>query len=75
MNYFTHYWQNDTWDFNRKFSKKGDLLKHIAGNLFTKRGVQVGDLIYVVTVKQGKLFVCGKLKVGRFCTIDDAAVS
>lgn len=73
MRYFTHYWQNETWDFNREVFEPGEFLTHIAGNLFTKRGVRVGDIVYVVTVRSGVLFLCGKLKVGHFATPDEAA--
>jgi len=73
MNYFTHYWQNETWESNRKSNPEGTLLKHISGNSFTKRGVKVGDAIYVVTVKKGKLYLCGKLIVGKFCNVYEAA--
>lgn len=64
MKYFTHYWQNDTWEYNRDVNSAGTLLTHISGNSFKNRGVQVGDAVYVVTVKQGKLFLCGKMIVG-----------
>lgn len=73
MNYFTHYWQNETWEINRKSNPEGTLLKHISGNSFTKRGVKVGDAVYVVTVKKGKLYLCGKLIVGKFCNVYEVA--
>ncbi len=53
--YFTHYWQNSTWFSNQDNAADGDLLNHIAGNLFTKRGVEIGDVTYVVTVLSGNL--------------------
>jgi hypothetical protein len=70
--YFTHYWQNSTW---RDLQARGDgeSLKHIAGNLFKKRGVDVGDVVYVVTVLRGTLFLCGKLGVGKICDVYQAA--
>lgn len=51
----------------------GQPLEHIAGNLFKKRGVEVGDIVYVVTVLSGNLFLCGKLKVGKICDVREAA--
>jgi hypothetical protein len=35
-----------------------------AGSLFTKRHVARGDFIYAVTVRDGELFLIGKLEVG-----------
>jgi len=50
-------------------SKKARMstIDHTAGNLFSKAGVKVGDVIFIVTVKKGKLFVAGKVVVGRIC--------
>jgi hypothetical protein len=36
--FFTHYWSNPTWINNQRFS--GELLDHIAGNMFVKRNVR-----------------------------------
>jgi predicted HNH restriction endonuclease len=55
------------------YSSEGDLLNHVAGNLFEERGVSVGDTVYVVTVIKGKLYLCGKLIVGKICDVDEAA--
>ncbi len=59
--YFTHYWDNDTWEANR--GVRGSL-NAIYGNQFFRRGVALGDIIYVVTVQDGKLFLGGRLQVG-----------
>lgn len=71
--FFTHYWLNRTWEQNRIYDSKGNLLNHIAGNLFQERGVRIGDVVYVVTVADGLLYVCGKLIVGEICDVDEAA--
>lgn len=71
--YFTHYWQNDTWDFHQQNQHSGNLLDHIAGNLFRKRGVSVEDIVYVVTVIRGELYLCGCLTVGKICKGKQAA--
>lgn len=71
--YFTHYWQNSTWFHNQDVNAGGDLLDHIAGNLFTKRGVGVGDVIYVVTVLSGNLYLCGKMVAAKICDAHQAA--
>jgi hypothetical protein len=71
--YFTHYWQNSTWFYNQEIAADGDFLDHIAGNLFTKRGVGIGDVIYVVTVLSGNLYLCGKMVAARICDAHEAA--
>ncbi|WP_199322194.1 HNH endonuclease [Leptolyngbya sp. FACHB-321] len=71
--YFTHYWTNKTWGWSRASGTGNDLLDHIAGNMFRKRNVSKDDVIYVATVVQGKLYLCGKLKVDRICEMSKAA--
>ena len=70
---FTHHWKNSTWFHNQNISADDDLLRHIAGNMFTKRGVDVGDAIYVVTVLSGNLYLCGKMIAGKICDAYEAA--
>lgn len=62
-NFFTHYWKNDTWDYNSK--EFPDYINHTASNIFVERGVQVGDFIYVVTAKKGVLLVAAKMPVNH----------
>ncbi len=59
--YFTHYWANDTWRWQRE--QEGEPLRHTAGNLFRSRGVGSGDFVYVVTVLEGRLFLAGRIEV------------
>lgn len=60
--YFTHYWKNVTWD-NLAIDRRGMPLNYAGGNLFRKRGVKVGDSVYVITVIEGKLFLGGRIDV------------
>jgi hypothetical protein len=60
MKSFTHYWRSDTWDTYR-----GRTIPYSGGNGLVKRGLQVGDRIYVVTVRDGSLYVGGYLDVGQ----------
>lgn len=60
---YTHYWQNDTCDFQR--DSKGAALAHTASNQFRARGVSPGSHVYVVTVRQGILFLIGRMEVGQ----------
>jgi hypothetical protein len=68
---FTHYWSNDTY---RQARDDGDAgVESLYGNQFRRRGVQAGDLVYIVTVLQGRLFLLCKLRVERVCDEDEAA--
>lgn len=73
MKYFTHYWKNSTWDDNRQANFSEYAVKHISGNDLSKCGISVGDTVFIITVKEGRLFVSGKLIVGKFCNREDAA--
>ena len=70
--YFTHYWTNQTWEDNRSV-EKDNLLNHTASNLFTKRGVQSSDHVYVITVFKGELYLLGKLIIGAIGDADTIA--
>lgn len=50
----------------------GQPLGHAAGSKFSHRGIQVGDFVYVVAVHQGKLYLLGKMQVGKVVTKDEA---
>jgi hypothetical protein len=72
--FFTHYWRNQTWEWNREDASDGKLLDHTAGNLFYERGIRPGDIVYIVSVIKGSLYVCGKLVVGKISEdINEAA--
>src|SRR2546423_9880571 len=70
--FFTHYWRNRTWEWNRERAA-GEPLDHTAGNLFQERGIRPDDIVYVVSVIKGSLYVCGRLIVEKICGIDEAA--
>jgi hypothetical protein len=69
---FTTYWKNKTWNEHALEIPGGDPLDHTASNNFRDRGVSAGDSVYVVTVKQGRLLVAGKMIVGQVCGRADA---
>src|SRR5438128_4711491 len=56
---FTQYWQNETW----RNSSNERVVDHSAGNDFRRRGVKVGDHVYVVTNMAGRMYVAGKMSV------------
>ena len=67
---FTHYWQGSTCDYLIK--NEGELLSHTAGNQFKSRGVQVGSQIYIVTVRNGTLYVIARLEVAKIVSMREA---
>jgi hypothetical protein len=71
--YFTHYWTRDNCDHYMTVGEEGLPLDHTAGSQFTRRGVEVGDFVYVVTRRQGKLFLIGKLQIGELVFSDKEA--
>lgn len=46
---------------------KLEKLDHTARELFNRAGVRPGDVIFIVTVKKGRLFLGGKTVVVRIC--------
>ena len=61
--YFTQYWTRETCEDDARYA--GHLLEYTAGNQFRERGVSKGDVVYVVTVQRGRLFLIGRLAVGE----------
>ncbi len=66
--FFTYSWQYA----EARKSPEGEPLGHAAGSRFSSRGVHTGDLVYVVAVHQGQLYVLGKLQVGAIASKDEA---
>jgi len=67
---FTQYWKGKTID--DQASCEGDQLRHTAGNEFVKKGVKVGDTLYVVSVKKSILHLLGRATVDRIVSQQDA---
>lgn len=59
---FTVYWRNETWD-REAVNTTGQPLVHTAGNEFSRRGVQPGDRIFIVTNRSGMMYVAGAMTV------------
>lgn len=72
---YTHYWTNDTCDRAKANGDAGKLLDHVGDRRFVQRGVTRGDNVYVVTVRQGRLFLVGRLTVGTIVHSDSEAQS
>lgn len=63
--YFTQYWRNETWDLNRYDGHQGSMLDHTAGNGFRALKVTAGDHVYIVTIRNGKLYLLCRGTVNR----------
>lgn len=70
---FTHYWTNDTCDFALAGGWAGAPFDHTASNMFSARGLSVGDYVYAITVRDGELFLVGRMKVARIVHSDEEA--
>jgi predicted HNH restriction endonuclease len=68
--FWTCHWQNRFWrpDINAEHKA----VCHSAGNSFKKRGVSRGDVVYVVSLMEGQLFLGGKMSVDRILTYREA---
>lgn len=66
--FFTYSWQ---YAEARKESEAG-LLGHAAGSRFSSRGIEAGDLVYIVAVHRGQLYLLGKMQVGKIVSKDEA---
>lgn len=66
---FTHYWAGNA----REENEEGEPLDHTAGNDFTRRGVKVGDNVYVFNILRGRLYFFGRLTVGEILFSDAEA--
>lgn len=69
--YFTHYWQNETVDEYRE-ARDTSPLESIAGEQFFRRGVEVGDVVYPVTVYDGILYLICRLEAVAVCDREEA---
>ena len=62
--YFTHYWDDRTWEQYRA-NHEGLSLDRVMGNQFFKKGVAIGDMVFVVHVRTGQMYLAGRMEVGE----------
>jgi hypothetical protein len=67
MQAFLSYWRPDNADATREH---GPSLRHAANGQY--RHVRPGDHVWIVTVRQGRLFLIGRIIVGRVVDLDTA---
>jgi hypothetical protein len=73
MNHFwTCHWQNRFWteEFNPEFEN----IALSGSNQFRRRNVTKGDVVYVVSIRDGKLLLGGRMTVSRIVSREEAAV-
>lgn len=58
---FTYLWKNDEWERKRKSTDHR--LTYAASDQFLERGVRPGSVLYIVTVKNGSMYVGGTIQV------------
>lgn len=68
--FFTHYWSNETCDDAVERGFEGKPLKHTADNMLAR--ASSGDVVYVVTVRNGKLFLLGRMVVEEIIDYEEA---
>lgn len=71
--YFTQYWTNDTWKQEHNLPFPNQVLNHAACNSYSERGLKIGDWVFILTILKGKLFLGGKIRVDKLCSLIEAA--
>lgn len=71
MKFFTHYWSSK-WFNDEAMEKEGEPMDHIAGEIFRKRGVEVGDIVYIVSLYKKNLHLLGRIFVDYICDQKEA---
>ena len=75
MRFFTQYCPNEQWFEEQQeleSNPNARLFDYTASSLFLKRGVSVGDYLYLVTVISGRLYLAGKLEVSAIVSLAEA---
>ncbi len=68
--YYTQYWSRDWLQYK---AKKDEFLDHTAGNqFFRKWGIIRGDIVYIVTVNKGYLYLISRIEVDKVCSQQEA---
>ena len=67
--YFTQSWSSALCQEYKK-RDEGSLLDQSAGAKYVERGVNRGDQVYYFYIKDGRLFLIGKMKVGQMVFSD-----
>ena len=71
--FYTHYWSTQTCNEFYNGGLSGEPLAHTAGGRFSSAGIEEGDIVYVVSITQGQLFVIGRMEVMKIASTEEAA--
>lgn len=75
MSYYTYLWKNSTWDRKSKLASEGYAeLDYAASDNFKSAGVFKGDKVFIVTVREGVLYLGGLILVADVLNKRDASV-
>lgn len=74
MSFFTYLWKNETWSKKVQLSHNGySKLDYAASDRFKVTGITRGATVFIVTVKQGVLYLGGYIKVYDVLNCNQAA--
>ena len=68
---WTCHWRHSTW--RPDVNAEGEPVRCAGGNNFRKRGVSVGDSVYVVSLAGGQLYLGGRMTVRAVVSRAEAA--
>jgi hypothetical protein len=68
VRFWTSYWRGANWLGNAEFSE----VRYSGGNLFKQRGMTPGDVVYIVSVQRGELFLGGRMQIAEIISRDEA---
>ncbi|MDH7514987.1 MAG: hypothetical protein QHI48_03805 [Bacteroidota bacterium] len=71
--FFVHYWSNPIIEDALDNKEEGTLLDCTAGEGLVDSGVSVGDMVYIVNVYRGELYVIARMQVGEIILGRNAA--
>lgn len=66
--YWTSYWRGENWLANTEYSP----VEYSGGNQFKRRGIVAGDIVYIVSIQHGHLYLGGKMQVGEIISREEA---
>lgn len=69
--YFTSYWQHHYW--TPEHNDEYELVIASGSNLYSQRGVALGDKVYIVSVDKGQLYLGGRMTVKEIVSRSKAA--
>jgi hypothetical protein len=62
VRYWMYHWQNRFW--RNEVNAENEPLSSAYGSQFSKRGIKSGDFVYVVSLRDGRLMIGGRMTVG-----------